>query len=134
MLQGVFSEATPKQGADIVLVADGSSTSSNFACGMLWVNHHCNMKKRVHSFPTESALCVAPPRDRNGGTKERQRSWKPEKDRTDQGCGENSAKSLHLHPAFRHDISLGVNIPSTCVCLKTKESLCGSNAATPAEG
>ena len=27
---------------------------------MLQVNHHCNMKERVHSFPTESALCVAP--------------------------------------------------------------------------
>ena len=34
----------------------------------------------------------------------------------------------------RHDISVGVNIPSTCACLKAKESLCEGNAATPVKG
>ena len=52
----------------------------------------------------------------------------------DRGHDKKTAKSLHQHPALRHNISLGVNIPSTYACLIVDESLCGGNASTPANG
>ena len=90
-------------------------------------------EKRVHSFLLK-VCCVQrlPGTGTDGG--KRLRSWIPGRDRMDRGHGRKTAKSLHQHPALRHNISLGVNIPSTCACLTVDESLCGGNATTPANG
>ena len=105
----------------------------NFACGLVRITHHHSLETGSFLFLLKVCYVHLLPKTGAGGWR-CLRSWIPGRDRAERGRGIKPAKSLHLHPALRHNISLGVNIPSTYACLTFDESLCGGNASIPANG